>query len=1260
MGVCLDALKDPWMYLWSGGQNVKNRRRFRRRCSSFLGVNLVLLCWALFTHRAVADDFGFCYESIQDANENGSNDSALDVTEYLDVVKKITHGALTTLSATLLGVFDTLKNAEGVIPISVSIGFDPEGDALLDELCDSTFAGVLASIGQIPDYDECRTRMFFADASPQNNKLEKQREFPHFANLMTETNLYSEDANFNTIPEPVQRVFEDFKDTSGVEGIDVTDAWKGPDQSISQFQLRRLNNICRQVLVAIHAGKALSVDDALGVEFSFDQCAANMILADTEPPNNILLVDEYVVFLNGLTGDTFSGRSFDSLPSLLKQNYVVKATTDGTDGISIEGSRPGSSGESVLALEEFCSATEDALNGGSATDSFQMSFSDCTIAMATSEIDSRSNALDREEYVLFVNKATNFEYFRDDDFDDLPQPLVDNYNALAPDSNGIPIDGSFPGLPRSSEQNTTLSVICTATAAAIQKAINPGPTVSPTPSPNESIVTVYNAFVVSNNDSLLLSDILSGDENTGLNEGYNDFVASVTGELVVRGRRLLSERDNMERFLSATGVVNGTPTLYEFQNYDCPATVTSEGAICHVVYGSFNATFVNEANISAMQQTLTEATQTAVNRTVNGLQSFIVSAYPDTKLVVVGVPEDGRVQPEGTAGIRSGGSSEGDDDDGVNVGVVIGILLAVFVICCCLCGFLIWQYQSDGGILPGKGTLSFAPRGEESSKAFDLDSGEEKPDPEIGESGADFSIQEQSMRGASQRRFSVGEPKESTGIFPFGRGRRNSNEVSNEIGSLYAGNDAELNNSRAAGLDYNHGDENSVMAENSQQSQKSGKPNNGIPHNVIPGQGIWDIAEDTEETEEGGDDENEEEDDESSEEEEEVEIVEYFEDEEEEDETEVEEIIEDDDEDDEDEDDGDEDDNEELGSRADQTYVTAALPGNIKNFNNMVETGDWDGVVEAAKNFDNPGDDADSYAGGRISTSLGPGDSDEESEGEETDEDEEEEEEDDDDEEEEDEDDESVSLGNNSKKTEEESTAHQSATTNSYSFTSEELQTREMYQKKVEELVRLVAPDETENVATMMDQFAGREEELINTLETMYERSYSVRARNAIHKSKPGVPTSSLNRSGRSRSASTSSAAVAAASTILGRPPDASNSRSDREPDVLDSILHTDGDETHDEDILDNGPDDEDSSSDEEDGGTGAQGDEGDDAVEGSESYDDDIVDDDDIEYDDDDYEEEDDGGGDEDYIDDDEESESEYDESYDDDEQFEDETERD
>lgn len=57
------------------------------------------------------------------------------------------------------------------------------------------------------------------------------------------------------------------------------------------------------------------------------------------------------------------------------------------------------------------------------------------------------------------------------------------------------------------------------------------------------------------------------------------------------------------------------------------------------------------------------------------------------------------------------------------------------------------------------------------------------------------------------------------------------------------------------------------------------------------------------------------------------------------------------------------------------------------------------------------------------------------------------------------------------------------------------------YRVEVESLVRRVVPDEIDNIDDIMEQFSGREEELIETLRVMQEKSIAQRARAAVQRS---------------------------------------------------------------------------------------------------------------------------------------------------------------
>ena len=84
----------------------------------------------------------------------------------------------------------------------------------------------------------------------------------------------------------------------------------------------------------------------------------------------------------------------------------------------------------------------------------------------------------------------------------------------------------------------------------------------------------------------------------------------------------------------------------------------------------------------------------------------------------------------------------------------------------------------------------------------------------------------------------------------------------------------------------------------------------------------------------------------------------------------------------------------------------------------------------------------------------------------------------------------------------------------SLSDTASKAQKREEIRSEVEALVRRVVPEEIDNVDEMMNQFKGREEELVETLRTMQERAVAQKARAAGHRAAKTEARRSVQRTG--------------------------------------------------------------------------------------------------------------------------------------------------
>lgn len=132
----------------------------------------------------------------------------------------------------------------------------------------------------------------------------------------------------------------------------------------------------------------------------------------------------------------------------------------------------------------------------------------------------------------------------------------------------------------------------------------------------------------------------------------------------------------------------------------------------------------------------------------------------------------------------------------------------------------------------------------------------------------------------------------------------------------------------------------------------------------------------------------------------------------------------------------------------------------------LVEAGDWEGVVLAAAKFETENDDKDIVTDGSASMSEGQ---------------------------------QFLAARSHAQQSDSNSTNSPSVSTNISESFSNNVKRAEI-RAEVEALVRRVVPDEMDNVSEMMNQFKGREEELVETLRTMQERSIAARQREAMRR----------------------------------------------------------------------------------------------------------------------------------------------------------------
>jgi len=1129
---------------------------------------MVFLCCNTFPTR-VAAEYTSCFSQINTSDADGDRDQSQ--AEYAELVRLMTAAAIDEPYESLpvqLGNLYAYRSSGGTGGVDIS-GIDTVGDFSMESYCRSIYSALVEALDITTTERQCFVAMTIGDTD-RNNLLFREPEWVTFANTISGGD-FGITLPFVDLPGPVRVVFEDF--SAGEDSVSVLGS--KPGVTPTNEQLVYLQNMCRQISISIVAGEQPPLDpeptpapvqapspSEQSPTVSFPICRNAIIVSDLNR-DDYLNEEEYVRFVNRLSDNEWAGDTYDAIPAVLQDTYVD--VTDETGQIPVVGSKPGQvpTPEQEDHLNRLCFDTDEAIdiaingvpptpNGAptpapgrpaptaSPTES-ALDFAACKLNMVVADIN-RDDRIFDTEYVRFLNRFTQ-NTFAGRSFEELDPILQENFITLAT-NDFINVNGSKPGQTASPPQEDYLLRVCEGTLDALDEALRPTtaqPTAAPTSLQVDSRV-VYNSFVMSNTMGLRASSLISGRERRGLEDGWitltEDVVSGVVaspiliddgGGLSLGGTRRTLRGGSIRRRMEVLGLTELSSVVYQINDLICPDYVTAEESLCQEVFAEYAFDYANEVDPDSIADGLFHMTVAAIN--AGDLQDQITAANAITKLII-GQTTD-TVRPPGLEPTVSPGGdistpaptrgSEPKEDSGESsIGVIMGALVGVLAV---LGGGGYWYYRrrngggGGGGCLSGFSMPSFSmpakgkkPSGSQEGTNPDRDDGidvdddenmyGQDPNSQKGGLGGIFGSNKGSNRdedegddddrsgGFSVQEQSPGKGEEkSSGKF-FGMGKKKHSDD-----NLGAFNIEEEEGGAADFIDYGFDEPDDVQKAPQPandffatgEEDKDGSPNwnqNDQPHGDPNwgGSNEWEGAED--QTKAGffgagggggtilsglaGE-----------------EASGFF-------------------------DEDDDSQSEESGSYDDDEMTRdsqrsgSVLPENMRQLDALVEKGDWDGVMAAAAKFETDLDKEPSL-GSEPSEAL-------ENEG-----------------------DESKSSADDKPfgapvfAADGFDDAGSAASGSVVTFTSEENKRRSQYREQVEALVRKTVPDEIDNVDAMLNQFEGREAELINTLQTMYERSSTQRARKAVHKSK-GVPeraSSAFNPGG-----TEGSAAIAAASTL--------------------------------------------------------------------------------------------------------------------------------
>jgi hypothetical protein len=570
---------------------------------------------------------------------------------------------------------------------------------------------------------QCYISMSIADRDRDSLLLES--EYVRFVNRLS--NSEYEGAVFDDLPENIRA---NFFNLASDGSINVNGS--KPGQSLDQSQEDFLARVCCETDLAIQTPSAPTTSPPPGGDpggdptaapdgpdcdgtISRQRCNIFLSIADLSKDDFINEI-EYVRFLDRLSGtDAYSGLAFDELPAGLIANFDKFAGVVGQ--IEIFGAKPGQTPSQ--AQDEFINAlccetdilVQAPLTPSPTTEPGTTSSPTITPEIPTSEPSSTptipgsecrdllretdfelDDYLNQNEFVRFANRLADnaFENFA---FNDLPCPLPKTYESLTDDTGKIPIIGATSDIANVAQQQFVLDV-CSEVAKAIVIA-NQGtgecstvptsapatdpPTVAPA-LPVDGELEIFNAFIIGNTVGITAGELGSGTANRNGLDGAYDAFAKDSVEKVIQGS-LVSPLLLRRRKLEVSFVAESS-AIYRIVDSECPGSI--EDQVCQIGYAKFVIDVQNENAIDIIEQ-YTNATQNDINSGL--LQIALTQEDPNSALEIINASfpvtdsNDAPTPAPVTEAPTSSTPPEPAEESSSNAGAIVGGLFGTIFIC---------------------------------------------------------------------------------------------------------------------------------------------------------------------------------------------------------------------------------------------------------------------------------------------------------------------------------------------------------------------------------------------------------------------------------------------------------------------------------------------------------------------------------------------------------------------------------------------------
>lgn len=462
------------------------------------------------------------------------------------------------------------------------------------------------------EIQDCRPSLFASDIDG-NSRIDKE-EYIFFLELYGDVGATS----FEDLPYILKANWDWIileRDYVDIYGMD------------SEFESENIGHDLRLRFVCKRTADAISAELGGIKASSFDESCTEALSSTDENRDDFIDDNEFLKLVTVLSGSSSFGELFGGLPKSYRDAFDALKDPD-LDMIDIETN---SANGVCLELELSAIASRES----------EVFLDQCLGAIQLSN-ENQDGVLDEDEYIQFVYiLAVTFGYTRNLpanlEFSNLSQVLQLNFDVLTKGEHMIEIPGwQLPNISLRVFDN--FRWICQNTADVVKL-------VSST---DDSSTKGYNSFIISNEAGLDATQIQSSIEWEALKLAYTGLVQDQSALI-----KASSKRNLRGRWLAVDKVDESSIQLYQIDDTWCSSDLI-ETSSCQVVFGSFDLLISNEPEPEAIAEQYSLEIQNAIDEGALQLKLLVVAANTPVKIVKSSTP----LQPVGAGIFLFDGTNE--------------------------------------------------------------------------------------------------------------------------------------------------------------------------------------------------------------------------------------------------------------------------------------------------------------------------------------------------------------------------------------------------------------------------------------------------------------------------------------------------------------------------------------------------------------------------------------------------------------------------